>query len=109
MISVREALDLVLRDLSQLGNEQVPLPQALGRVLAAPVRATRDIPPFRNSAMDGYAVRAIDTTRISTLLKFSVFAVAMSMAICVITVGSQPSSVRRISDIDRAKKGLPAG
>ena len=62
MLSVREALDLVLRDLAPLGSEQVPLPQALGRVLAAAVRATRDIPPFRNSAMDGYAVRAIDTT-----------------------------------------------
>ncbi len=61
MISVREALDLVLRDLPALGSEQVPLPCALGRVLAAPTLATRDIPPFRNSAMDGYAVRAVDT------------------------------------------------
>lgn len=61
MISVREALDLVLCELPHLGIEQVPLPHALGRVLAAPVRAARDIPPFRNSAMDGYAVRAVDT------------------------------------------------
>jgi molybdopterin molybdotransferase len=61
MLSVREALDLVLSDLPHLGSEQVPLPYALGRVLAAPVRAARDIPPFRNSAMDGYAVRATDT------------------------------------------------
>jgi molybdopterin molybdotransferase len=60
MISVRAALDLVLRDVTRVGAEQVALPQALGRVLAEPVRATRDVPPFRNSAMDGYAVRAAD-------------------------------------------------
>jgi molybdopterin molybdotransferase len=61
MISVREALERVLSDLPRLGSEQVPLAGAFGRVLAAPVRASRDIPPFRNSAMDGYAVRALDT------------------------------------------------
>jgi molybdopterin molybdotransferase len=60
MISVRAALDLVLRDLPRLGTEQVVLPGAAGRVLAAAVRATRDVPPFRNSAMDGYAVRVED-------------------------------------------------
>jgi molybdopterin molybdotransferase len=60
MISVREALDLILRDVHPLGTEQVVLPQAAGRVLAEPVQATRDVPPFRNAAMDGYAVRAAD-------------------------------------------------
>ena len=60
MLSVREALDVVLRDVPPLGSERLALPQADERVLAAPVRATRDVPPFRNSAMDGYAVRAAD-------------------------------------------------
>jgi molybdopterin molybdotransferase len=60
MISVREALDLVLERLPRLGAETVPLPRASGRVLAEAVRSTRDVPPFRNSAMDGYAVRASD-------------------------------------------------
>jgi molybdopterin molybdotransferase len=60
MLSVRAALDLVLRDLPRVGVEQVALPVAVGRALAEPVRATRDVPPFRNSAMDGYAVRATD-------------------------------------------------
>jgi molybdopterin molybdotransferase len=62
MISVRTALDLVLADIHPLGTERVALPQALGRILAEPVRATRDVPPFRNAAMDGYAVRAADVT-----------------------------------------------
>ena len=60
MISVREALDRVLQDLPRMGGEQVSLPTARGRVLAEAVRALRDVPPFRNSAMDGYAVRSAD-------------------------------------------------
>ena len=41
-----------------LGIECVPLRQAYGRVLAEDAIATRDQPPFRSSAMDGYALRA---------------------------------------------------
>lgn len=40
--------------------EDVPLDQALGRVLAAPPQATVDLPPFDNAAMDGYAVSTRD-------------------------------------------------
>ena len=65
MISVREALDRVLEDLPRVGGEQVPLAAARGRVLAAPVRAPRDVPPFRNSAMDGFAVRSADVAAAS--------------------------------------------
>jgi molybdopterin molybdotransferase len=38
-----------------------PLAESLGRVLAQPVVAPRDVPPFAASAMDGYALRAADT------------------------------------------------
>ncbi len=41
--------------------EVVYLSEALGRVLAEPVASTTDLPPWDNSAMDGYAVRAADT------------------------------------------------
>ncbi|MGC5615395.1 gephyrin-like molybdotransferase Glp [Georgenia sp. Z1491] len=40
--------------------ERVPLGAARGRVLAADVEARADVPPFTNSAMDGFAVRAAD-------------------------------------------------
>ena len=43
-------------------TEQIPLAQALGRVLAEPVRARGDVPAFANSGMDGYAVRHADLT-----------------------------------------------
>src|SRR5215470_17471277 len=40
--------------------EEVPLGDALGRVVAADLAATEDLPPFDNSAVDGFAVRHAD-------------------------------------------------
>ncbi len=40
--------------------EEVPLGEALGRVVAAEMAATEDLPPFDNSAVDGFAVRHAD-------------------------------------------------
>lgn len=57
MISVQDALNNVLDLVAPLGEETVPLTQALGRVLARPVEANRTQPPFASSAMDGYALR----------------------------------------------------
>ena len=57
--SAAEARDL-LREVSPLGTECVPLEEAGGRVAAANVRAPHDMPPWPRAAMDGYAVRARD-------------------------------------------------
>ncbi|ANT59117.1 molybdopterin molybdenumtransferase MoeA [Salipiger sp. CCB-MM3] len=56
MISVAEALDRLFSLASPLDIEEVPLRSAGGRVLARPVEAQRDQPPFAASAMDGYGV-----------------------------------------------------
>ena len=56
MITVEKALAQVFALCPRLPSELVPLAQAAGRVLAEPVRASRDQPPFAASAMDGYAV-----------------------------------------------------
>jgi molybdopterin molybdotransferase len=61
VLSVAEALERVLSGVQALGAEGLPLKDALGRVLAEPVISTREIPPWDNSSMDGYAVRARDT------------------------------------------------
>ncbi|MFM8273283.1 MAG: molybdopterin molybdotransferase MoeA [Gemmata sp.] len=53
-------LALLDRRLTPLGSERVPLPEAAGRVLAAPVHSGVDVPPFPKAAMDGFAVRAAD-------------------------------------------------
>ncbi|MEE9548926.1 MAG: molybdopterin molybdenumtransferase MoeA, partial [Candidatus Binatia bacterium] len=65
MISVEEAIRIILRQISPLPREEVPLIQAGGRLLCEKVRAHRNVPPFSNSAMDGYAVRWRDVAKTS--------------------------------------------
>ncbi|KHO65534.1 MULTISPECIES: gephyrin-like molybdotransferase Glp [Pseudomonas] len=63
LISVEDALQRLLAWAEQApldGQETVPLAQADGRVLAAPLLAGLDLPPWDNSAMDGYALRLAD-------------------------------------------------
>src|SRR5690349_14522605 len=62
MISVAEAVEIVRQRTVRLSAEHVAIDQALGRVLAQDVVADSDLPPFDRSQMDGYAVRAEDTT-----------------------------------------------
>jgi molybdopterin molybdotransferase len=71
MIGVDEALARVLAVAEQIGPlpvEEVPLREATGRILREDVLASRDMPPFTRSAMDGYALRAGDTTAAPVLL-----------------------------------------
>jgi molybdopterin molybdotransferase len=60
LLSITEALELVLRHVQPLEAEDIALDDAAGRVLAAPAAATVDLPSFPASAMDGFAVRAAD-------------------------------------------------
>jgi molybdopterin molybdotransferase len=57
-IELDEARALVLSRVVPLATERVELAQALGRMLAEPLRAAADLPGFDNSAMDGFALRA---------------------------------------------------
>lgn len=60
MISVEAALELILSEINPLGMERVDILSSLGRVLGEDISAGIDNPPWDNSAMDGYAVRASD-------------------------------------------------
>ncbi|PJF25269.1 MAG: molybdopterin molybdenumtransferase MoeA, partial [Phototrophicales bacterium] len=59
----------ILADFERLSAEGVPLLDGLGRVLAEDITASHSIPPFANSSMDGYAVRAADLGATNTLLR----------------------------------------
>ena len=59
-LSVDEALERILARVRPLDPEPTDLLETLGATLAEDVVADRDVPPFRNSAMDGYAVRGVD-------------------------------------------------
>jgi molybdopterin molybdotransferase len=61
ILSLLEAQALILGRARPLAAETLSLAEAAGRFLAEPARALVDLPPFRNSAMDGYALRAGDT------------------------------------------------
>lgn len=61
MISVEEALERILAQITPLPVTSVSLPQAPGLVLAENVIAQEDIPPFANSAMDGFALLSKDS------------------------------------------------
>jgi molybdopterin molybdotransferase len=61
MISVEEALERILTEITPLTVIQLPLSEALGLTLAVDVIAQEDIPPFANSAMDGFALHSQDS------------------------------------------------
>lgn len=69
MLTVEEALAKMLARARPLETERVDVRTALGRVLAEPVLSRREIPPWPNSSMDGYAVRAAATARPPVTLK----------------------------------------
>ena len=60
MISVNEALEKLFTLAKVTPVENIELRKCLGRVLAGPLRATRNNPPFPSSAMDGYAINKKD-------------------------------------------------
>ena len=60
MLTVPQASAEILAAIEPLPIERVPLLDALGRVLAVPIVSPITLPPWTNSAMDGYAVRADD-------------------------------------------------
>ena len=60
MISVEAALETILKEINPLGLESVGIASALGRVIGEDISARGSNPPWDNSAMDGYALRAAD-------------------------------------------------
>jgi molybdopterin molybdotransferase len=60
VISVEQALEKILSSIQVLGEEERPLLESLGQVLAEDIYSSIDVPPKDNSALDGYAVKASD-------------------------------------------------
>ena len=60
LVPFERAREQALARVAPLAPRELPVGDALGCVLAADVAAAEDLPPFANSAMDGFAVRAAD-------------------------------------------------
>lgn len=113
MISVEEASALILETVKPLGDEDVKLADAAGRVLAQDVRSPVVLPPWDNAGMDGYAVRAEDLRQINSTLPVSGVIAAGARgshtlkpgtAMRIMTGAPMPAgadSVVRVEDTDR--------
>ena len=104
-LTVAEALAMVLDAVAPLGHEIVPLGEALGRILAEPAVAQDSLPPFANSAMDGYAMRAADIANADRDQPVNLKVVADVAAGYVSEVEVGPGSAARIM----TGAPLPAG
>src|SRR5690625_5609252 len=66
-IPVKDAVQLVMdHSKKRLDKETIPLQAAYGRILAEPIIAKHDVPPFNRSAYDGFAIRAEDSAQATT-------------------------------------------
>ena len=69
MIELEEAREFIFSHCLKLSTDEVEISKSRGLVLADTVISNDDVPPFPNTAMDGYAVRAIDTEHSPVELK----------------------------------------
>jgi len=95
-VTTMEAQERILARIDRLSAEEVPLAAALGRALAVDVIAPAPVPPFANSAMDGYAVRAVDTLDATDARPVSLRVIATAAAGEVVTHRIAPDEAVRI-------------
>src|SRR5712692_2180009 len=69
LLDVDEALARILRLVTPLPPEWVDVEEAIGRATCDDVMASRTVPPWDNSAMDGYAVRSLDVVKAPARLR----------------------------------------
>jgi len=96
-LSVDDALERILARIDPLAPTEVGLLDALGGVLTEDATADRDVPPFRNSAMDGYAVRGADVTRDGVTLR----------VVGAVAAGSLPDRAVESGEAMRIMTGAP--
>lgn len=96
-LDVVEAMERVVAGVARLGAERLPAAHARGRVLAAPVRSPVNLPPWNNSAMDGYAVRSADVARVPVTLR----------VVETVAAGAFPSRAPGPGEATRIMTGAP--
>jgi molybdopterin molybdotransferase len=97
MIPLHEAQEAVLAGCYSLTPVQVAYSDMTGRVLAQDVVATEDVPPFHNTAVDGYAVRAADTEKSPIQLK----------VVDTLAAGAEPTIAVNAGEAIRIMTGAP--
>ena len=108
VLSLEEAREKILEAIQPLGSERVSLEKCFGRVAAEPVTAPINLPPFDNSAMDGYAVRASDVANASSTSTATLRVVGKIAAGETFTGEVQPGTCVRIFTGSILPKGADA-
>ena len=97
MIPLHDAQEAVLAGCNPLTPVQVAYSDMTGRVLAQDVVATEDVPPFHNTAVDGYAVRAKDTEQTPVELR----------VVDTLAAGAEPKISANAGEAIRIMTGAP--
>ena len=97
MIPLHEAQEMVLAGCTPLTPVQVAYTEMAGRVLAQDVVATEDVPPFSNTAVDGYAVRATDAEQVPVELR----------VVDTLAAGAEPKIAVNAGEAIRIMTGAP--
>ena len=111
MLSVDEAQQRVLDEVSLIDTELVPLAEAHGRVLREDVAAVADVPLADNSAMDGYALRAGDTGPLRVIGEVRAGSVATisvepGTAMRIMTGAPVPDGADAVAQLEITDRGL---
>jgi len=97
MIPLHEAQEMVLAGCTPLTPVQVVYSEMTGRVLAQDVVAAEDVPPFSNTAVDGYAVRATDAEQVPVELR----------VVDTLAAGAEPKIAVNAGEAIRIMTGAP--
>jgi len=119
MLTVSQARERILSHFQPLPSGEYPLEQAAGRVLTEDIAAHIPLPPFDNSSMDGFAVRAADTAGAPCQLAVIAdlpagtapdFALTTGQAARITTGAMLPSGADAVVPVEQTDQdGQPAG
>lgn len=116
MRPLEEARAEVLAAIAPLGAERVGLDHAGGRILAETVTARHDVPPFANSAMDGFAILSSDLESVPTTLEIledvpagsvATQAVRLGTAIKIMTGAPMPGGADAVAKVEITEQPDP--
>lgn len=96
LLSVEQARERILSQLNPVGIETIPLAACVNRVLGADIIAADDLPLFDNSSMDGFAIRAADTSTAAPDSRVTLRVVADIPAGSTPTISLAPGQAARI-------------
>ena len=108
LLSVEAARDAVLAATEPVGKESIAPADALGRVTAESVSGRVSLPPWPNSAMDGYAIRAADTAGATETEPIELRVIADIAAGAAPDVTVEPGTAARIATGARMPAGADA-